>query len=54
MMSLQSEADARSLLARGRSRESWFDESGIDVHPPVFLGRRTRIVDFDESLRPVD
>ena len=54
MMSLQSEAAARSLLDRGRSRESWFDESGLDVHPPAFLGRRTRIVDYDESLPAVD
>jgi hypothetical protein len=54
MMSLRSEAAARSLLDRGRTRESWFDESGIDVHPPAFLGRRTQLVDYDENLAKVD
>jgi hypothetical protein len=54
MMSLRSEVAARSLLEGGLTRESWFDESGIDVHPPAFVGRRTRIVDYDESLRSVD
>lgn len=54
MMSLQSEADARELLNRGRTRESWSDESGIDVHPPAFLGQRTQLVDYDESLPAVD
>jgi hypothetical protein len=54
MMSLRSEAAARSLLRGGLTRESWFDESGLDVHPPVFLGRRTQLVDFDEGLAKVD
>lgn len=54
MMSLRSEAAARSLLEGGLGRESWFDESGIDVHPPAFLGRRTQLVDYDESLTKVD
>jgi hypothetical protein len=54
MMSLESEAAARSLLRRGRTRESWSDESGIDVHPPAFVGRRTQIVDYDEGLAKVD
>ncbi len=54
MMSLRSEAAARSLLEGGLTRESWFDVSGIGVHPPVFIGRRTQLVDFDESLPAVD
>lgn len=54
MMSLQSEAAARSLLEGGLTRESWFDESGIDVHPPAFVGRRTQLVDYDEGLAKVD
>ncbi|HEX4427961.1 MAG TPA: hypothetical protein VHZ96_01695 [Frankiaceae bacterium] len=54
MMSLRSEAAARSLLRGGLTRESWFDESGIDVHPPAFVGRRTQIVDYDEGLAKVD
>jgi hypothetical protein len=54
MMSLRSEAAARSLLEGGLTRESWFDESGIDVHPPAFLGRRTQLVDYDETLSKVD
>jgi hypothetical protein len=54
MMSLRSEAAARSLLRGGLTRESWFDESGLDVHPPVFLGRRTQLIDFDEGLAKVD
>jgi hypothetical protein len=54
MMSLRSEAAARSLLDRGRNRESWFDASGLDVHPPAFVGRRSQLVDFDKSLRAVD
>ena len=54
MMSLQSEAAARALLTGSRTRESWFDESGLDVHPPVFVGRRSQLLDYDTSLSAVD
>jgi hypothetical protein len=54
MMSLSSQAAAQSLQSGGRARELWFDESHSGVHPPIFIGRRTQIVDFDEGLRSVD
>ncbi len=54
MMSLRSEAAARSLQRGGSTRESWFDASGLDVHPPVFVGRRSQLIDFDEGLAKVD
>jgi hypothetical protein len=54
MMSLSSQAAAQSLQRGGRARELWFDESHSGVHPPVFIGRRTQIVDFDKGLRSVD
>ncbi len=54
MMSLSSEAAARSLQRDGRARQLWFDESNLDVHPPVFVGRRTQLIDFDKGLSKVD